>query len=486
MTLSEGWVGTSIADVADTKLGKMLDAAKNVGDQVAYLRNINVRWGSFDLSDLLEMRVTAEERAALSVRDGDLFMCEGGEPGRCAVWRNGARDLVFQKAVHRIRPVDGVEADYLQRHIAHLAELDGLSQFFTGTTIKHLPQTALQRISIPLPPAAEQRRIVAKLDALTARLARARAELDRVLALAKRLRKQSLSDALEGTLTRSVKDEWSLKDQEELASRRKSYLRDRRGSRLRSNLDETVRVLEDDRSGWLDCKLADVITLRVGYAFKSADFSKTEGLPLLRGANVAPGRIDWTDQVKLRPGVISPAATYILDAGDIVIAMDRPVISTGLKIARIEEADAGSLLVQRVANPRPTRWIDADYLMIVLRSDLFMRQIDSHATGTDLPHISGNDILTTPCPLPPMTIQKRIVAQVTTAFAHADRLEAEAARARALIDRLESAILAKAFRGELVPQDPNDEPASALLDRIRAERAVVPKPKRGRAAKASA
>jgi type I restriction enzyme S subunit len=70
------------------------------------------------------------------------------------------------------------------------------------------------------------------------------------------------------------------------------------------------------------------------------------------------------------------------------------------------------------------------------------------------------------------------------AFARADRLEAEATRARALLDRLEAAILAKAFRGELVPQDPNDEPASVLLDRIRAERAAAPKPKRGRARKA--
>ncbi len=76
--------------------------------------------------------------------------------------------------------------------------------------------------------------------------------------------------------------------------------------------------------------------------------------------------------------------------------------------------------------------------------------------------------------------------EINMAFARADRLEAEAARARALLDRLESAILAKAFRGELVPQDPNDEPASVLLDRIRAERAASPKPKRGRRAAADA
>ena len=102
MTLPQGWVEATLGDVAYTKLGKMLDATKNKGEPVAYLRNVNVRWGAFDLSDLLEMRVTADEREELAVRDGDLFMCEGGEPGRCAVWQGGERDLVFQKAIHRV------------------------------------------------------------------------------------------------------------------------------------------------------------------------------------------------------------------------------------------------------------------------------------------------------------------------------------------------------------------------------------------------
>ncbi len=77
-----------------------------------------------------------------------------------------------------------------------------------------------------------------------------------------------------------------------------------------------------------------------------------------------------------------------------------------------------------------------------------------------------------------------MLRRLNVAFARADRLEAEAARARALLDRLESAILAKAFRGELIPQDPNDEHASVLLERIRAQRAVSPKPQRGRRATA--
>jgi len=82
--------------------------------------------------------------------------------------------------------------------------------------------------------------------------------------------------------------------------------------------------------------------------------------------------------------------------------------------------------------------------------------------------------------LPPIVEQREIVRRVQASLARACRLEAEAKKALALIDRLEAAILAKAFRGELVPQDPNDEPASVLLERIRARRAAEPKAKRGR------
>src|SRR5690606_27867880 len=108
------------------------------------------------------------------------------------------------------------------------------------------------------------------------------------------------------------------------------------------------------------------------------------------------------------------------------------------------------------------------------------------AVATAVPSVRRGDVAALRLPLPPLAAQEKIVRKIQAAFARADRLEAEAARARALLDRLEAAILARAFRGELVPQDPADEPASALLERIRAQRAAAPKPKRGRKAKGDA
>lgn len=103
----------------------------------------------------------------------------------------------------------------------------------------------------------------------------------------------------------------------------------------------------------------------------------------------------------------------------------------------------------------------------------------------DLPHISSNDILTTPVPLPPLDEQRELVRRVEATFAGIERMNAEATRAAHLLDRLDERLLAKAFRDELVPQDPSDEPAEALLARVRAARAEAPARRRGRRARAS-
>jgi type I restriction enzyme S subunit len=225
--------------------------------------------------------------------------------------------------------------------------------------------------------------------------------------------------------------------------------------------------------GWFAAVLADVGSLQVGYAYKSKWYSK-EGVRLLRGANIAPGQVTWDDEVRLPAKLAADYSEYALDDGDIVIAMDRPIISTGLKVARITQADVGSLLVQRVARYVSSEFADGNFVWHLINSQFFIDHAISQSTGTDLPHISSNDILTTPVPLPALAEQREIARCVKTALAWIARLSAEATNARELIDHLDQAILAKAFQGELVPQDPSDEPASVLLERIRAECATAP------------
>lgn len=160
--LPEGWVWVRLSSIADMALGKMLDVAKNKGSLRPYLRNVNVRWGTFELSDVLDMRFEDDELERYSIRHGDLVICEGGEPGRCAVWQS--EEVVFyQKALHRVRAIE-VLPEYLYYVIRHFITSTQYERYYTGTTIKHLTGQSLQVLPIPLPPMSEQQLIVKHLQ----------------------------------------------------------------------------------------------------------------------------------------------------------------------------------------------------------------------------------------------------------------------------------------------------------------------------------
>jgi type I restriction enzyme S subunit len=185
MELPHGWRWAHLPEIADCRLGKMLDKAKNSGTPTKYLRNINVRWFEFDLSDLLELKLEPEERAKYLLKNGDVLICEGGEPGRAAVWTGGKTDLVFQKALHRVRFISGVNAAWLVYCLRNDADSNRLETLFTGSTIKHLTGKALDQYPLALPPSIEQDEIVRRVmalfalaDAIEAKMAAARKRAD--------------------------------------------------------------------------------------------------------------------------------------------------------------------------------------------------------------------------------------------------------------------------------------------------------------------
>lgn len=165
--LPDGWQWARVPAIADTRLGKMLDKAKNRGHLKPYLRNTNVQWFRFDLSDVKELRLEDAELSELRVLPGDLLICEGGEPGRCAIWKDAAREIYFQKALHRVRTYCGVLPEFVQLCLRVDCVTGRLDEFFTGATIKHFPGQALNEYCVPLPPLPEQSRIVAAVASLT-------------------------------------------------------------------------------------------------------------------------------------------------------------------------------------------------------------------------------------------------------------------------------------------------------------------------------
>lgn len=163
----KGWRLCSFNDACPTRLGKMLDQKQQTGQHARkYLRNANVQWFRLDLNDVLEMDFEESARETFALKDGDLLICEGGEPGRAAIWRNQFAECYYQKALHRGRPNPNLaRSEYLLWLLWFLSKRGGLSDHVTSATIAHLTGEKLKAMMIPLPPLALQQSFVERLEA---------------------------------------------------------------------------------------------------------------------------------------------------------------------------------------------------------------------------------------------------------------------------------------------------------------------------------
>ena len=169
------WPMVPLGDIADVKLGKMLDQVKHQkGTLLPYVRNVSVRWGTIDTHDLPEMYFEEDELDRFGLRAADVLVCEGGEPGRAAVWDGRIPNLKYQKALHRVRFKVPFEPSMLVYLLQEMALSGALVGWLSGTTIKHLTLESFSKLPIPLPPLATQQTIVAEIEAEQALVAASR------------------------------------------------------------------------------------------------------------------------------------------------------------------------------------------------------------------------------------------------------------------------------------------------------------------------
>ncbi len=191
--------------------------------------------------------------------------------------------------------------------------------------------------------------------------------------------------------------------------------------------------------------IAEVAKVQSGYAFKSEDF-KTTGVRLLRNTNILPGKIYWDAAVYLDETEAGRYPNYLLEDGDVLISLDRPLISSGIKVARVGAADLPSLLLQRVGRflLKPGA-IDPDFLYVFLQSSRFINAISGHDQSLGVPHISPGQVESVEAPLLPMNEQRCAVTNLKAQLAEVDAIAQAAHTQLAEIESLPQRLLAKAF-----------------------------------------
>lgn len=341
-----------------------------------------------------------------------------------------------------LRAGDGIEPRYLFNWVTSDEFITEISKSQDGTLYPAVTDKDLFEAGIRLAPVPEQRRIVAKVDGLTARTARARKELDRIPTLIARYKQRLLALAFSGELTAGWRRERGGEFGKEVA-------------------------------------LGDVATgFNYGTAAKSAPSGK---VPVLRMGNIQDGKLDWSNLVYTSDQ--SEIEKYRLEAGDVLFNRTNSpelVGKTALFKGEREAIYAGYLIRIRCRDVLLPAFLS--YCLNAPDGRAYCWEVKTD--GVSQSNINAKKIAAFRFVLPSIEEQAEIVRRIESAFDWLDRMAADHAAAARLLPKLDAAILAKAFRGELVPQDPNDEPAAKLLERVKAEReAEGKKPKSGRGRK---
>nr|WP_116645408.1 restriction endonuclease subunit S [Xanthomonas vasicola] len=382
--------------------------------------------------------VDAEAAAVLKGHifpEGSILFAKIGEAlrlnRRAIIFREGLAD----NNVMGFKAAQGIDDGFLY-HFLRTQDLASLSR---STTIPSIRKSDVEDITISLPPLAEQKRIAQKLDALLAQVDTLKARIDAIPTLLKRFRKAVRASALKGDLLSDSKE---------------------------------------DSSAWNECTLSDLASVETGKTpdRSEANYWQAGSIPWVTSA--ATG-LSFCKEAKefVTPLALRECSLKLFSPGTLLLAM----YGEGKTRGQVTELKIQAACNQACAAISVNGEL-ALQSFVKLRLEENYEAIRKMAVGGNQPNLNLGKVREIQFSLPSIATQTEIVLRVEQLFAYADQLEAKVAAAKQRIDALTQSLLAKAFRGELVPQDPTDEPASVLLERIRAKRAATPKPKRGRKA----
>lgn len=445
--LPKNWTKTKLVELAeDVSYGYTASSTQeNIGPHLLRITDIQNNHVSWNSVPFCEINQTQAQKYLL--RENDLlFARTGATVGKSFLIKGKIPESVFASYLIRVRCLQTELSSFLAYYFRSPNYWSQITEFSAGIGQPNVNGSKLKELSIPLPPLAEQTRIAQKLDELLVQVDTLKARIDAIPALLKRFRQSVLTAAVNGQLT------------------------------------EAWRDVAGVNSDWPIVIFTELLNEFRGGASKKPSNS-TEGIPIIRSSAVRSMTIDFND-------------IRYFDSREPL--SDRDFISKGdLLFTRLSGSPEFVGVCALVKNPpkNPTQYPDrlfcgqlknhdnGRYLELFFSSKMYLNYIkDNLKSSAGHQRITTETVKNTKIPLPSLNEQSEIVRRVEQLFAYADQLEAKVASAKTRIDHLTQSILAKAFRGELVPQDPNDEPASVLLERIKAQRAASPQAKRGRKA----
>lgn len=278
----------------------------------------------------------------------------------------------------------------------------------------------MKSITLAIPPLDEQRAIADFLDRETARIDTLIAKQEQLIASLSERRSSVVEDVVFGGLSDAPKAE------------------------------NPEQWLPPTPTPWPIVQLGFITDTIAGWAFPSDGFSKAQdSTRLLRGINIKPGRTDWRDVVYWDETSTPVPHDFHLKVGDLVLGMDRPFVSDGVRITSIIPSDLPALLLQRVMRLRPLRNADPSYVRYVVMTTAFLAYLEPLFTGVSVPHVSEWQVRKFKLPLPPLHEQRAIVAHLDEQTAKIDALIEKAERFIELSKERRSALITAAVTGQL-------------------------------------
>jgi type I restriction enzyme S subunit len=350
--------------------------------------------------------------------------------------------------VHVLKAREGIA---LNSFVCHYLNIFNYHGYVTGTTRHKLNQASLRRIPIPIPPLAEQKRIVEKIEELFTRLDAGVEALKKVKAQIRRYRQAVLKYAFEGKLT----EEWRKHAGANYGVGPENI---KKGKHIGSPIQDDLSPLPE---GW--------VWVRLGEVAGEVEMVNPKKNPDKEFLYIDIAAIDNKKQsivnTKIYSGKNAPSrARQLVKSGDILFSTVRTYLKN---IAIVNEAYDGQIASTGFCVIRPKTNINSRFIFWYVQTDDFLNPLNQLQRGTNYPAVRDSDVFEQPLPLPPLPEQRQIVSEIERRFSVSDEVEKVVDQSLKQAERLKQSILKKAFEGKLVPQNPNDEPAERLLERIR-------------------